>query len=82
MSIRDPLQCKFDDASRTTLLAGIALDTSAKVNFFEEMVSLAHQFGAYDRLALRDEDAIDDGQRFTDGASTKGSALRSGSGRL
>lgn len=51
MNSRDPLQCTFEDARRNTLLVGMALDTSAKVAFFEEMVSLAHQFDARDRLA-------------------------------
>ena len=51
MNRRDPLQCTFDDARRTTLIQGIALDTRAKIAFFEEMVSLAHKFGARDRLA-------------------------------
>lgn len=51
MNTRDPLQCTFDDARRATLLQGIALDTRAKIAFFEEMVSIAFKFGARDRLA-------------------------------
>ncbi len=51
MNQRDPLQCTYDDARRTTLIQGIALDTRAKIAFFEEMVSLAHKFDARDRLA-------------------------------
>lgn len=51
MSPRDPLQCTYDEARRTTLLQGIALDTHAKIAFFEEMVSLVVKFGARDRLA-------------------------------
>ena len=54
----DPLQCTFEDARRRTLLAGMALDTSAKVAFFEEMVSLAHQFDARDRLAGQDPEVL------------------------
>jgi hypothetical protein len=53
MNSRDPLQCTYADASRATLLRGIALDTRAKVAFFEEMVSFAVAFGARDRLADR-----------------------------
>ncbi len=67
MTSRDPLQCTFEDASRETLLAGIALDTEAKVNFFEEMVSLAHAFGAYDRLAPRNDQAFCDTQESGNG---------------
>ena len=51
MNTRDPLQCTFDDARRATLIQGIALDTRAKIAFFEEMVSLAVKFDARDRLA-------------------------------
>jgi len=51
MTIPDPLQCTFDDARRVNLRQGIALSTSAKVAFFEEMVSFAVRFGARDRLA-------------------------------
>lgn len=47
----DPLQCTFEDARRNQLRDGIALSTSAKVAFFEEMVTFAHKFGARDRLA-------------------------------
>ena len=38
-----------EDARRAQLLDGIALDTCAKVAFFEEMVSLAVHFGARNR---------------------------------
>ncbi len=50
MSSSDSLRCTYDDARRNTLLQGIALDTRAKVAFFEEMVSFALKFGAIDRL--------------------------------
>ena len=79
MSSRDPLQCTFEDASRETLLAGIALDTEAKVNFFEEMVSLAHAFGAYDRLAPRNDQAIGDTQESGNGTSAVPTVAESGS---
>ncbi len=49
----DPLQCSFEDARRTHLRAGVALSSSAKVAFFEEMVTFAASFGARDRLAGR-----------------------------
>ena len=45
----DPLQCTFEDARRNHLLDGIALNTAAKVAFFEEMVALAAHFDARDR---------------------------------
>ncbi len=51
MTTPDPLQCTFEDARRVNLHQGIALTTSAKIAFFEEMVSLAVRFGARDRLA-------------------------------
>lgn len=51
MKTPDPLQCTFDDARRTTLIQGIALDTRAKIAYFEEMVSMAVKFGARERLA-------------------------------
>ncbi len=50
MSSSDSLRCTYEDARRNTLLQGIALDTRAKVAFFEEMVSFAFKFGAVDRL--------------------------------
>lgn len=53
MTTPDPLQCTYEDARRNHLRDGIALSTSAKVDFFEEMVSLAVRFGARDRLAGR-----------------------------
>jgi hypothetical protein len=46
----DALQCTYEDARRNHLRAGIALSTAAKVDFFEEMVSLAYHFGARDRF--------------------------------
>lgn len=49
----DPLQCTFEDARRNHLRQGITLTTSAKVDFFEEMIDLAVHFGARDRLAGR-----------------------------
>ena len=51
MSKRNPLQCTFDDARHATLIQGSALDTQAKIAFFEEMVNLARKFDARDRLA-------------------------------
>jgi len=50
----DPLRCTFEDARRVHLLEGIALSTSAKVAFFEEMLTFALHFGARDRLAPPD----------------------------
>lgn len=49
-----------DDARRAQLLDGIALDTRAKVAFFEEMVSLAVRFGARNRHRDAPDDAIED----------------------
>lgn len=43
------LRCTFADAERNNLLAGIRLSTQAKIEFFEEMVSLAIAAGARDR---------------------------------
>ncbi|WP_407352163.1 hypothetical protein [Luteimonas sp. R10] len=51
MTTPDPLQCTYEDARRAQLRDGIALDTVAKVAFFEEMVAFAARFGARDRLA-------------------------------
>lgn len=50
--MNDPLQYTFEDARRQQLLDGIALSTSAKVAWFEEMVALALavRFGVRDRL--------------------------------
>ncbi len=52
----DPAGFTFEGAERAQLLAWIALSTSAKVDFFEEMVELAYRSGALspERLALRD----------------------------
>lgn len=54
MTTPDPLQCTFEDARRNHLRQGIALSTSAKVDFFEEMVALAVHFGASDRRRADD----------------------------
>ena len=51
MNTPDPLQCTYEDARLNHLRDGIALSTSAKVDFFEEILSLALQFGARDRRA-------------------------------
>jgi hypothetical protein len=48
--MNDPLRYTFEDARRQQLRDGIALSTSAKVAWFEEMVALAVRFGARDRL--------------------------------
>ncbi len=50
MTTTDPLQCTHEDARRVNLRQGIALSTSAKIAFFEEIVSFAVKFGARDRL--------------------------------
>ena len=47
--MNDPLRYTFEDARRQQLRDGIALSTSAKVAWFEEMVALAVHFGARDR---------------------------------
>ncbi len=39
MTATDPLRCTFEDARRTHLRQGIALSTTDKVAFFEEMVA-------------------------------------------
>ena len=46
----------FADAERAQLYDGVRLSTSAKIDFFEEMIELAYQSGALspERLALRD----------------------------
>jgi hypothetical protein len=49
--MRDPLSCSFTDAERNHLPEGIRMSTRAKVDFFEEMVSLVVATGARDRLA-------------------------------
>ncbi len=51
----DSLQCTYEDARLNHLRDGIALSTSAKVDFFEEMLSFALHFGARDRR-VRDGD--------------------------
>lgn len=51
--MNDPLRYTFEDARRQQLRDGIALNTAAKVAWFEEMVALAVRFGARDRLAER-----------------------------
>jgi hypothetical protein len=50
MTTEISLKCTFEDAEHNLLLAGIALDMSAKVSFFEEMAELAYYFQAFDRL--------------------------------
>lgn len=79
MSSRDPLECTYEDARRTTLLAGIALDTRSKIEFFEEMVSFAIKFGAYDRLAPRNDQAIGDTLESGNGTSAVPTIAESGS---
>ncbi|MGY1424449.1 hypothetical protein [Lysobacter sp. A289] len=46
----------FEEAERAQLLAWVGLSTSAKIDFFEEMIELAYWSGALspERLALRD----------------------------
>ena len=58
--MNDPLRYTFDDARRQQLRDGIALSTSAKVAWFEEMVALAVHFGAWDRHADRPERSVVD----------------------
>ena len=53
MTTSNPSQCSYADARRIHLLQGIALSTSARVAFFEEMVAFAFKFGAHDRLEGR-----------------------------
>lgn len=52
----EPLEYTFEDAERVQLMAWVRLSTSAKIDFFEEMVELAYRSGALtpERLALRD----------------------------
>ena len=47
--MNDPLRYTFEDARRQQLRDGIALSTSAKVAWFEEMVAIAVHFGAWNR---------------------------------
>lgn len=56
----DPLQYTFEDARRQQLRDGIALSTTAKIAWFEEMVALAVKFGARDRLAERSPSPLAD----------------------
>jgi len=63
MTTTDPLQCTYEDARRANLLRGMALSTSAKIAFFEEMVSFAARFGARDRLAGRRDHESDKANR-------------------
>ena len=48
--------CTFEDTERAHLRRWVGLSTAAKVDFFEEMIELAHRSGALspERLALRD----------------------------
>ena len=55
----DPLQCTYEDARRNQLLQGIALSTADKIAFFEEMVDFILNFGARDRLAVREPESPD-----------------------
>lgn len=50
MSNRDPLRFTYEDARQAQLRDGLRLSTSAKVAFFEEMVSFAARFGALRRV--------------------------------
>lgn len=47
----------FADAERAQLRDWVGLGTNAKIDFFEEMIELAHRSGALapERLALRDK---------------------------
>ena len=60
MSTKPPLEFTFEDAERAQLMAGVRLSTDDKIDFFEEMVELAHLGGALapERLALRDQAAV------------------------
>ncbi|NOT88853.1 MAG: hypothetical protein HOP03_11800 [Lysobacter sp.] len=58
--MNDPLRYTFDDARRQQLRDGVALSTSAKVAWFEEMVALVVRFGARDRHADRLERSVID----------------------
>lgn len=53
MNTPDPLRYTYEDARRAQLRDGISLSTSAKVAFFEEMVTFVVRFGARNRLAGR-----------------------------
>lgn len=57
MTPTESLEFSFEDAEREQLRAWMALDTGAKIDFFEEMIELAYQSGALspERLALRDQ---------------------------
>ncbi len=44
MTVRDPLQCTFEDARLNQLRDGIAMSTDSKINLFEEMLSFALHF--------------------------------------
>lgn len=69
MTATDPLQCTFEDARRAHLRQGIALSTTDKVTFFEEMVTFAASFAARDRLAGRHADGASSPRPTTDGAT-------------
>jgi hypothetical protein len=47
--MKPSLRFSYEDARRQQLRDGIALDTRAKIAFFEEMVALAVRFGARNR---------------------------------
>lgn len=55
----DPLQCTFDDARRQHLLDGMAMSTTDKIAWFEEMVELIVAVGSVDRLAGKHGRATD-----------------------
>lgn len=57
MTQTESLEFSFEDAERAQLRAWVALDTGAKIDFFEEMIELAYHAGALapERLALRDQ---------------------------
>jgi hypothetical protein len=48
--------CSFEALEREQLRLWMQLDTSSKIDFFEEMIAIAYQSGALtpERLALRD----------------------------
>lgn len=48
--MKTELPATYDEVRRQQLRDGIALSTRAKIEFFEEMVTLALRFGARDRL--------------------------------
>lgn len=57
MTPAESLESSFEDAERAQLQARVALDTGARIGFFEGMIELAYHGGALapERLALRDQ---------------------------